>query len=124
MLTDKEHAALLSAFELPQLLQLVGLEAKRQHGEGYTILSFNSGFKVAFGTPTMWPWGGGAGYAEVASMTHYPTLKEALIAALVTGKTFADYFTGDPAIWWAQQLDDPAMAHLWQVCAEVRSRHE
>jgi hypothetical protein len=124
MLTEKEHAALLGAFDLPQLLQLVGLGAKKHHSGGYAILAFNSGFKVAFDTPDMLPWGGGAGYAEVAAMSHYPTLREALIAALVTGKTFADYFKGDPGVWWAQKMEEPAIERLLLACAEVRSRHE
>jgi hypothetical protein len=123
VLTHSEHAEMLRAFEVPQLLQLVALEAKQHYGGHYAILAFNSGFKVAFEVPEMHPWGGGAGYAQVAEMTHYPTLKEALIATLVTGKTFTDYFTGDPATWWAQRIDDPAIEHLWQVCAEVRARH-
>ena len=124
MLTPEAHAAHLRVFEVDRLIKLVALEAKQHHDGHYTILSFTSGYKVAFGIPDMLPWGGGCGYAQVATMTQYPTLKEALIAALVTGKTFAEYFTGDPATWWVQGFfETPAMERFTLACAEVWSRH-
>ena len=55
---------------------------------------------MAFGTPCLYPGQGGAAYAQLAEMPGYPTLKEALIGALVAGKDFYDYFDGDPHTWW------------------------
>jgi hypothetical protein len=107
MLTPEEHTQLLRSFEVEHLLTLVSVEAKRFHGGHYTIFAFRTEYKVAFGTPGLYPdRSGGAAHAQVQEMPEYPTLKEALIAALVSGKAFEDYFDGDPEAWFAP-------AHQW-----------
>jgi hypothetical protein len=79
---------------------LVTLEAKRLHDGHYTIFAFTTEYKVAFGTPTLYPGADGAAYAQITEMQGFPTLKEALIAALVAGKDFYDFFDGDGLAWW------------------------
>ena len=105
MLSPEEHTKLLRSFEVDRLLKLVTLEAKRLHDGHYTIFSFTTGFKVAFGTPNIYPTCTGEAYAQLHHMPGFPTLKEALIAALVAGKDFDDYFDGDGAAWWVKQID-------------------
>jgi hypothetical protein len=95
MLTQEEHAQLLRGFEVDRLLKLVTIEAKRLHDGHFTILAFTTCYKVAFGTPNIYPLNEGMAYAQVTTMPSAPTLKEALIAALVAGKDFEDYFSGD-----------------------------
>ena len=104
MLTPEEHTKLLRSFEVDRLLKLVTLEAKRLHHGHYAIFAFTTGYKVAFGTPQIYPFHGGDAYAQLQAMQGFPTLKEALIAALVTGKDFDDYFDGDGEAWFRQQL--------------------
>jgi hypothetical protein len=111
MLTHDEHVAYLRGLEVESLLTLLVLEAKKSHSGHYAILCFNSGWKVAFGIPEVLPWGGGAGYAQVAAMDHFPTLKEAVIAALVAGKDFDDYFQGEPETWWQMPLEGRGPCH-------------
>jgi hypothetical protein len=101
MMTPETHADLLRTMTLEDLLTLMTLEANTRHGGVYTIHAFNSGFKVAFGAPDLLS---GAGYAQVAAMTHSPTLKEAVIAALVVDKEFEDYFHGDVQAWWMRDV--------------------
>jgi|SRR5215471_3652207 len=95
MLTPAEHTTLLRSFEVDRLIKLVTLEAKRLHDGHYTIFAFTTGYKVAFGTPWLYPFNDGMAYEQLLEMPAFPTLKEALIAALVAGKEFSDYFDGD-----------------------------
>jgi hypothetical protein len=104
MLTPEEHAKLLRSFEVDRLLKLVTLEAKRLHNGHYTILAFTTGYKVAFGTPNIYPLNDGQAFYQVQHMPGFPTLKEALIAALVTGKDFEDYFDGDGEAMFREEL--------------------
>jgi hypothetical protein len=104
VLTTEEHTKLLRSFEVDRLLKLLTLEAKRLHDGHYTILAFTTGYKVAFGTPSLYPFSDGMAYAQLQQMPAFPTLKEALIAALVAGKDFADYFDGDPEAWVRERL--------------------
>ena len=97
MLTPAEHTKLLRAFEVDRLIKLVTLEAKRLHDGHFTIFAFTTHYKVAFGTPdfdmdTL-------AHAQLQKMPGFTTLKEALIAALVAGKEFDDYFHHHP--WWS-----------------------
>jgi hypothetical protein len=115
MLTPEEHTTLL--------------EAKKTHGGHSTIFLFNAGYKVAFGTPEINPPGcRQQGYAQLWEMSHAPTLKEAIIAALVCGKTFYDYFDGDPEAWWRAQLDslnsDPNMRTLLTLCEAIAIKNQ
>ena len=88
MLTPEDHAKLLRSFEVDRLLKLVTLEAKRLHDGHYAILSFTTGYKVAFGTPQIYPGNGGTAYYQLQHIPGFPTLKEALIAALVGRERF------------------------------------
>jgi hypothetical protein len=104
MLTPEDHAKRLRSFEVDRLLKLLALEAQRLHDGHYAIFSFTTGFKVAFGTPQIYPINPGTAYVQLRAMPSFPTLKEALIAALVAGKDFADYFDGDGEAWFVAQL--------------------
>ena len=102
VLTPEVHTALLSRFTVEHLLTLVSVEAKRFHDGHYAILAFREYYKAAFGTPSLYPdRSNGSSHAQVNAMPHFPTLKEALIAALVSGKEFTDYFSGDARTWFA-----------------------
>jgi hypothetical protein len=90
-MTPEEHTRLLRAFEVDRLLKLLALEAKKQHDGHYAIFSCTTGFQVAFGTPDV---DGGQGRDQLRQLPAWKTLKEALIAALVSGHTFADYGEG------------------------------
>jgi len=107
MLTPEEHTALLRRFEVDRLLKLMTLEAKRSHDGHYTIFAFTTGYKVAFGTPSLYPVQASADY-QLRAMPSFPTLKEAMIAALVTGKDFEAYFTGDGEAAFAAEMSQQA----------------
>jgi hypothetical protein len=100
MLQPEEHRDLLRTFEVDRLLKLLSIEAKKHRNGHYTLFSFTSGYKAAFGIVDL-PYGTGPskGYQQVASMQQWVTLKEAIIEALVQGKTCTDYFDGDPQQW-------------------------
>ena len=115
MLTKEEHATLLRSFEVDRLLKLVTLEAKRLHDGHFTIFALTTHYKVAFGTPDL---DSGKGRPQLAEMLGFSTLKEALIAALVQGKDFADYFAGDPDAWWEAQAR-PLTRQDWALIESV-----
>lgn len=83
MLTKEGHAMLLRSLEVDRLLQLVTLEAKRLHDGHFTIFALTTHYRVAFGTPDL---ESGKGCPQLAEPPGSPTLKEALITALVEGK--------------------------------------
>jgi hypothetical protein len=87
-MTPEDHATLLRAFEVDRLLKLLTLEAKKHHDGHYAIFACTTGYQVAFGTPTL---DSEKGRRQLAALPRFLTLKEALIAALVAAKTFADY---------------------------------
>jgi hypothetical protein len=99
MLHPDEHCRLLQTFEVDRLLDLFTLEAKKHHDGHYTIFSFTTGYTVAFGTPDIHMPRASA-YGQVYDMRSFATLKEAIIDALVQGKTFSDYFDGAFEEWW------------------------
>ena len=70
-------------FDVQHLLTLVTVEAQRWHDGHFAILAFTSGYKVMFGTPNL---DNGQGRAEVAALPNCPTLRAALLAALVAGQ--------------------------------------
>ena len=72
-------------FDVAHLLTLVTVEATRWHDGHFAIFAFTSGFKVMFGTPDL---DSGQGRSEVAALPTCPTLREALLAALVAGKAW------------------------------------
>jgi hypothetical protein len=118
MLTPEDHRQHLRRFEVDRLLKLLELEAQRSYDGYYTIFRFHSGFKVAFGIPGINPPGcRQQAYAQLHEMTHYPTLKDAIIEAMVAGKTFEDYFDGDEVAWWREGIyNDPPVLALWRAC--------
>jgi len=103
VLTKEEHAALLRSFAVDRLLQLVPLAAKRLHDGHVTIFALPTHYQVAFGPPTLSPGSAGGAYAQRAEIPGSPTLKEALMTALVEGKDGDDSCTGDPDAWGAAQ---------------------
>jgi hypothetical protein len=115
VLTKEEHATLLRSFEVDRLLKLVTLEAKRLHDGHFTIFAFTTHYKVAFGTPDL---DSGKGRPQLAEMPGSPTLKEALIAALVEGKDFDEYCAGDPDVWWEAQ-PRPLTCQNWALIESV-----
>ena len=118
MLTKEEHAALLRSFEVDRLLKLVTLEAKRLHDGHVTIFALTTYYQVAFGSPNLSPGSAGGAYAQRAEMPGSPTLKEALITALVEGKDFDDNCTGDPDAWGEAQAR-PLTREDWTLIASV-----
>ena len=56
--------------------------------------------------------------AQLAAMPGAPTLKEALLAALVEGKGFDDYVAGDPDAWGEAQAR-PLTREDWTLIESV-----
>ena len=115
MLTKEEHAALLRSFAVDRLLQLVTLEAKRLHDGHVTIVALTTHYQVAFGSPTLSPGSAGGASAPRAERPGSPTLKEALITALVEGKGGDD--SGPDA--WGEAQARPLTREDWTLIASV-----
>jgi hypothetical protein len=96
VLTKEEHAALLRSLAVDRLLQLVTLEAKRRHDGHVTIVALTTHYQVAFGPPTLSPGSAGGASAPRAERPGSPTLKEALMTALVEEKGGDDSGTVEP----------------------------
>ena len=118
MLTKEEHAALLHSFAVDQLLTLVTLEAKRLHDGHVTIVALTTHDQVAFGPPTLSPGSAGGASVPRAERPGSPTLKEALITALVEGKDGDDACPGDPDAWGEAQAR-PLTREDWTLIASV-----
>ena len=118
MLTKEEHAVLLRSLAVDRLLQLVTLEAKRRHDGHVTIIALTTHYQVAFGPPTLSPGSAGGVSAPRAERPGAPTLKEALIAALVEVKDCDAYCAGDPDVWWEAQ-PRPLTREDWTLIASV-----
>ena len=118
MLTTEEHAALLGSFAVDRLLQLVTLEAKRRHDGHVTIMALTTQYQVAFGPPTLSPGAAGGASAPRAERPGAPTLKEALMTALVEGKDGDDAGTGAPDAWGEGQAR-PLTREDWALIASV-----
>ena len=118
MLTKEEHAALLRSFAVDRLLQLVTLEAKRRHDGHVTIFALTTHYQVVFGPPTLSPGSAGGASAPRADRPGSPTLKEALITALVEGKGSDDAGTGAPDAWGEAQAR-PLTREDWTLIASV-----
>jgi hypothetical protein len=118
VLTKEEHAALLGSFAVDRLLQLVTLEAKRRHDGHVTIMALTTHYQVAFGPPTLSPGAAGGASAPRAERPGAPTLKEALMTALVEGKDGDDAGTGAPDAWGAAQAR-PLTREDWTLIASV-----
>ena len=118
MLTKEEHAALLRSFAVDRLLQLVTLEAKRLHDGHVTIVALTTHYQVAFGSPTLSPGSAGGASAQRAERPGSPTLKEALMTALVEGKDCDDACPGAPDAWGEAQAR-PLTREDWTLIASV-----
>jgi hypothetical protein len=118
VLTTEEHTALLRSFAVDRLLQLVTLEAKRRHDGHVTIVALTTHYEVAFGPPTLSPGAAGGASAPRAERPGSPTLKEALIAALVEGKDGDDACPSAPDAWGADQAR-PLTREDWTLIASV-----
>jgi len=99
VLTKEEHAALLRSLAVDRLLQLVTIEAQRRHDGHVTIFALTTHYQVVFGPPTLSPSSAGGAAAPRAERPGAPTLKEALITAIVEGQDGDDAGTGDPDAW-------------------------
>jgi hypothetical protein len=118
VLTKEEYTALLRSFAVDRLLQLVTLEAKRLHDGHLTIVALTTHYQVAFGPPTLSPGSAGGADAPRAERPGSPTLKEALITAMVEGKNFDDACPGDPDAWGEAQAR-PLTREDWTLIASV-----
>ena len=118
MLTTEEHATLLHSFAVDRLLQLVTLEAQRRHDGHVTIFALTTHYQVVFGPPTLSPSSAGGASAPRAERPGAPTLKEALITAMVKGKDGDDACTGDPDAWGEAQAR-PLTREDWTLIASV-----
>jgi hypothetical protein len=118
VLTTEEHTALLRSFAVDRLLQLVTLEARRRHDGHVTIVALTTHYQVAFGPPTLSPGSAGGTDASRADRPGSPTLKEALITALVEGTDGDDADTGAPDAWGEAQAR-PLTREDWTLIASV-----
>ena len=100
-MTKEELVKAFRAFETDRLLKLLRIEAQKNHDGHYTIMAFTTNFKVAFGTPFIFD---NTAYAQVSETPGFPTLKDAVINALVEAKSFEDYFCGDADEWERRQI--------------------
>ena len=88
--TPKEDVrTLLSKFNVEQLIDLMEIKAKKYRNFHYSIFSFNTEYKVAFGIVDVYS---NLGHYQLASIKGSPTLKEAIINAIICEKTFSDYW--------------------------------
>lgn len=85
MFSEKEPEQSLKAFEVDRLLKLLTIAAKKDHAGRFTILSLSTGYVVAFGTPDM---ESAFGWTQIAHLQSCPTLKEAIVRALVSNQSF------------------------------------
>jgi hypothetical protein len=97
-LTPEAHRQALRAFEVDRLLKIVAIEAHKHHQGRFTILALPEGYKAAFGTPDLQ---GGVGPGQLAILTAFPTVKEALIDTLVHETRFGR------GCWWCEHVEDP-----------------
>jgi hypothetical protein len=118
VLTKEEHATLLHSLAVDRLLQLVTLEAKRRHDGHVTIVALTTQYQVAFGPPTLSPGSAGGTSAPRADRPGAPTLKEALMTALVEGTDGDDTGTGAPDAWGTAQAR-PLTREDWTLIASV-----
>jgi hypothetical protein len=118
VLTTEEHAALLRSLAVDRLLQLVTLEAKRRHDGHVTIVALTTHYQVAFGPLTLSPGAAGGADAPRAERPGSPTLKEALMTALVEGTDGDDAGTGAPDAWGEAQAR-PLTREDWTLIASV-----
>ena len=94
------------------------LEAKRRHDGHVTIVALTTHYQVVFGPPTLSPGSAGGTDAPRAERPGSPTLKEALMTALVEGTDGDDAGTDAPDAWGAAQAR-PLTREDWTLIASV-----
>jgi len=67
------------------LLQTIVEFANQEHDGHFAILSFTTGYKVAFGTPDL---DGGYGREQVMGLKGFKTLRDAMIHAILYHQDF------------------------------------
>jgi hypothetical protein len=85
--------AILKSFEVDRLLKLMALHARKHHDGHFTVFSFTTGYKAAFGTPDLDI--AGAGRVQLQKIEPQKKLKDSLVQALSDEKDFYSHFTGD-----------------------------
>jgi hypothetical protein len=90
---QEEHRRLLAGFEVDRLLKILAIEAKKHSGGHFSIFSFTTHYKVAFGTPDLY---GGAGYDQLKEVRGHKKLKDAVIDALVEARDFHGHVVTEP----------------------------
>ncbi len=94
--TPKEDVrTLLFKFNVASNLSTNGINGKKYHDFHYSIFSFNTEYKVAFGIVDVYS---NLGHKQLASIKGSPTLKEALINAIICEKTFSNYWNHNSII--------------------------
>jgi hypothetical protein len=101
-----EYRSFLGSVDREALLSFFEAQAAKHCDGHYSILSFTTGHKVAFWTPDL---DTGHGRNEVAELPAFSTLKDALVDALVTGRSF--YSTVDSEAL-AAKIREQATAEL------------
>ena len=71
--------------DLTTIFNLVMGIARQHHDGHFTLLSFTTGFKCAFGTPNL---DTGEGRSQVLELKTHKTLEEALVDALLNRQSF------------------------------------
>ena len=91
-LSNRERLrTILEPLDLDALLSVLTFEARRWHDGHFTIMAFTTEYKVTLGTPNLLrgsydptaPDLVGGTYKQIWEMPGFPTLKDALIHALV-----------------------------------------
>ena len=63
----------------------MALHARKNYDGHFTVFSFTTGYKAAFGTPDL---DSGEGRSQLLKLQVYPKIKDALINAMITEKDF------------------------------------
>ena len=102
MRDHRQYTRLLHTYDAAQLLALMDLEAHKHYDGHYTIFSFTTGYKAAFGTPDL---DHERGRLQLAQIPNSPSMQAALVAALVTKRTFDDFFNDEVLIEREGRID-------------------
>ena len=92
MTNDEQIVDILGSFEVDRLLKLMALHARKKHDGHFSVFSFTTGYKAAFGTPDM---DSGGGRVQLLKIKSHSRIKDALVESLALEKTFFDHWDGD-----------------------------
>ena len=95
------------------------LEIMRQESKHFTVFAFNSGYKVAFGTPDMDTGSRpglvrGVGSEQVKELVNYKSLKDALLHALMLETNFHDLCNFPEDFGPDGVFEDMVTEELWE----------